>query len=81
MDAHVTRDVTELGDSDRQSLEHLLGTPLSGSQKICIVIFSPDKEPDSETRHAVAVILTSFSTRLQTIPKRTMSATPISTKR
>lgn len=54
MDANITRNVTDLVENDRQSLEHLLGTELSEAQQVCIVAFTPGKEPDAQLRHLAA---------------------------
>jgi hypothetical protein len=54
MDASITRNVTELLESDRRSLEHLLGAPLNTTQMVHIVAYTPDQEPDSATRARAA---------------------------
>ena len=55
MDTNITRDVTDLVENDRQSLEHLLGTELSAAQKVCIVAFTPGKGPiDTQMRDQAA---------------------------
>ncbi|MEX2091068.1 MAG: hypothetical protein WD971_00245 [Pirellulales bacterium] len=54
MDANTTRNVTDLLESDRQSLEHLLGAPLSSAQRVHIVAYTPGQEPDPVTRARAA---------------------------
>lgn len=54
MDSSITRDVTDLVNQDKQSLEHILGAPLSEGQKVYVVAFTPGKEPDSQLRARAA---------------------------
>jgi hypothetical protein len=46
----ITRDVTGLVDSDRQSLEHLLGTSLNSAQQVTILAFTPGQIPSDDVR-------------------------------
>ena len=50
MNASITRSVTDLVDCDKQSLEHLLGVPLSKDQRVYVTAFTPGGEPDPEMR-------------------------------
>jgi hypothetical protein len=54
MDASITRNVTDLVESDRQSLERLLGAPLSSAQRVHIVAYTPGQEPEPGTRARAA---------------------------
>jgi len=54
MDANVSCDVNDLFGRDRESLEHLLGTALSPSQRVYVMAFTPGTEPDASSRNLAA---------------------------
>lgn len=57
MDLSTTYNVNELLDGDKESLEHLLGTPLSDAQKVFTAAFTPNTEPDPHTRAEAADVI------------------------
>jgi hypothetical protein len=46
----LLRNVDDIESADRQALEHLLGRPLEGDQKVFIMAFTPGKTPDAAVR-------------------------------
>ena len=54
MENSITRNVTDLVDSDKRSLEHLLGGQLDAKQKIYVMAFTPNMEPEPASRAQAA---------------------------
>lgn len=50
MDTTTTRNVIDIPASDRQALEHLLGTPLEPQQRVMIFSYTPGKLPADDVR-------------------------------
>ena len=52
MDTTTTKNVMDIPASDRQALEHLLGTPLGPQQRVMIFSYTPGKLPADDAREA-----------------------------
>ena len=50
MSAIVTHAVNELPDSERRSLENLLGCELDADQQVCVMAFAPTQVPEENVR-------------------------------
>lgn len=50
MDTTTTKNVMDIPASDRQALEHLLGTPLEPQQRVMIFSYTPGKLPADDAR-------------------------------
>jgi hypothetical protein len=50
MDTTTTKKVMDIPASDRQALEHLLGTPLEPQQRVMIFTYTPGQLPMDEAR-------------------------------
>ena len=54
VDSSISRSVTDLVDSDKRSLEHLLGGQLDATQQVFVVAFTPNQTPESSQRTEAA---------------------------
>ena len=54
MDSSISRNVTDLVDSDKRSLEHLLGGQLGAEQQVFVMVFSPNHDPSPTQRSEAA---------------------------
>ena len=56
MAANISRNVGDLPARDKQSLEHLLGKPLEGTERVYIVAFDPVQPTNEQRLHSAAEI-------------------------
>jgi hypothetical protein len=47
---NTVRNVRDLGENERQSIENLVGKPLASDQEVFVMVYTPDMPPDEATR-------------------------------
>ncbi|HEX4070558.1 MAG TPA: hypothetical protein VHX68_05295 [Planctomycetaceae bacterium] len=65
MENMLSRNVTEIPESSRRSLEDLLGRQLLANQRVLIMVLDPSAAPDKEQRACAAAGLREISAAAQ----------------
>jgi hypothetical protein len=65
MENMVSRNVNDIPEASRRSLESLLGYPLQGNQRVFIMVLDPASPPSDESRRSVAQGLRAIIDRAQ----------------
>jgi hypothetical protein len=47
---NTLRNVGDLAEAERRSLEHLVGQPLASDQEVFVMVYTPGTAPDEKTR-------------------------------